>query len=129
MTHKFGSMRFSLRADLHLSTQSGSEDEIQNTLRINGFEKFKIKTVFSPAWTTDWMSEPAKQKLKEYGIAPPSKTNIKTNSPFHPLELKADCPFCGSVHTTLKSTFGSTACKALFYCDDCQQPFEHFKCI
>lgn len=105
------------------------EEEIQNKLHANGFENFKIKTVFFPAWTTDWMSDSTKQKLKEYGIAPPLKTSKLTNSPFHSFELKADCPFCGSNHTTLKSAFGSTACKALFYCDNCQQPFEHFKCI
>jgi len=90
-------------------------DDIKSCLIKNGVENFELKKVYSPAWTTDWMSEQTKEKLKKYGIAPPSKTVI--------------CPQCNSKNTTLISNFGATACKALYKCDDCLEPFEHFKCI
>lgn len=87
----------------------------------NGFTKIKITSVLSPAWTTDWMSEDGKRKLKEYGIAAPNKK----------IEIAADgveCPLCNSTNTKLISQFGSTACKALYQCNDCKEPFDYFKC-
>ena len=82
----------------------------------NGFSKIKITSVLSPAWTTDWMTEAGKQKLKEYGIAPPNKSAI------------INCPQCNSSNTKIISEFGSTACKALYQCQDCKEPFDYFKC-
>jgi len=94
----------------------------------NGFKKIKITTVLSPAWTTDWMSEEGKQKLKEYGIAPPNpRQQVCNNDLFAPHEA-VQCPQCNSYHTHRVSEFGSTACKALYQCDDCKEPFDYFKC-
>ena len=105
------------------------ESEIEKVLKENEIENFIIKTVFSPAWTTDWMSEVAKNKLREYGIAAPSQSteehlkSLLEGKPEH-----VTCPFCKSSETKLTSAFGSTACKALHYCNHCHQPFEEFKC-
>ncbi|MFI5219573.1 MAG: 1,2-phenylacetyl-CoA epoxidase subunit PaaD [Bacteroidia bacterium] len=105
------------------------EQEIENKLRENGIDNFMIKTVFSPAWTTDWMTDVAKNKLREYGIAAPSQSteehlrSLLEGKPEH-----VACPFCNSTETKLTSAFGSTACKALHYCNNCHQPFEEFKC-
>ncbi len=107
------------------------EDEVKKTLRVNGIQNFEVNKDFSETWTTDWMSEEGKRKLKEYGIAPPGKTNegedflksLKGSSKVIP------CPYCDSINTELQSEFGSTACKSQYYCHDCEEPFEHFKCI
>ncbi len=94
------------------------ERNINNTLKVAGIENLKITTILSPPWTTDWMSEDGKRKLKEYGIAPPNPTD----------ESDIQCPNCGSQNTSLVSQFGSTACKSLFKCNDCLEPFDYFKC-
>lgn len=98
---------------------------IRKSLLENGFEKIRITHRLSPAWTTDWMTEEGKEKLKSYGIAPPvSKTFDK-----HYLEtLPVQCPHCHSMNTKLISQFGATACKALYQCKDCREPFDYFKC-
>ena len=94
----------------------------------NGFKDVEIKTILSPAWTTDWMSEPGKQKLKAYGIAPPNiKQQVCTPGLFHEEEA-IQCPHCNSYNTQLISRFGSTACKALYKCNNCEEPFDYFKC-
>ena len=106
-----------------------------DTIRINirmvllgqGYTAIQIKTVLAPAWTTDWMSEAGKQKLKAYGIAPPGKTNGRGNILFDE-EASVQCPLCNSCHTGRISEFGSTACKSLYRCKDCGEPFDHFKC-
>ncbi|MEP7252945.1 MAG: 1,2-phenylacetyl-CoA epoxidase subunit PaaD [Ginsengibacter sp.] len=98
---------------------------IRMILLQNGFEKIKIKQQLSPAWTTDWMSEEGKQKLKAYGISPPVG---KTFDNAYLQNLKVECPLCGSLQTKLISEFGSTACKALYRCEDCLEPFDYFKC-
>lgn len=104
------------------------EDQIRSLLTGLGFN-VSIKTVFKPAWTTEWMSEETKEKLRKYGIAPPEKLTFEHLLPLGNLSKSPiACPFCHSLHTHLTSQFGSTACKALHYCDHCQQPFEHFKC-
>lgn len=101
---------------------------IRLVLLENGFKNIKISTVLSPAWTTDWMSEEGKQKLKAYGIAPPSpRQQVCNNDLFAPHEA-VQCPQCNSYHTHRVSEFGSTACKALYQCDDCKEPFDYFKC-
>ena len=87
-----------------------------------GYKKIKITSILSPAWTTDWMSEEGKRKLKEYGIAPPGKLS---NGASEHLPI---CPQCNSTNTKLLSQFGSTACKALYQCNDCKEPFDYFKC-
>ncbi len=101
---------------------------IRLALAENGFKKVKIKTVLSPAWTTDWMSEEGKRKLKAYGIAPPNpRQQVCNNDLFAPHEA-VQCPHCDSYHTHRISEFGSTACKALYQCNDCKEPFDYFKC-
>ena len=94
------------------------EREIHNALKKEGINQFRITTVLSPAWTTEWMTKEGKRKLREYGIAPPDPTN--------PEDIQ--CPQCGSQNTQLISEFGSTACKSLFKCNDCLEPFDYFKC-
>lgn len=94
------------------------EKNINNTLKSSGFDDFKITTVLSPAWSTDFMTANGKQKLKEYSIAPPNPTD----------EADIECPNCGSHRTEMISQFGSTACKSLFKCHDCLEPFDYFKC-
>ncbi len=100
---------------------------IRMALLENGYKEIKIVSVLSPAWTSDWMSEEGKRKLKEYGIAPPNPKQQVCRD-----ELFADeaiqCPHCNSWHTRRVSEFGSTACKALYQCDDCKEPFDYFKC-
>ena len=103
------------------------EDEIVSVMREEGVEEVKVKLVYSPAWTTDWLSEEAKERLRAYGIAPPEKTSSDKNLlAVHPKEIT--CPRCGSVRTKLVSSFGSTACKALYTCESCLEPFDYFKC-
>lgn len=89
-----------------------------------GFSKIKVSSVLSPAWTTDWMTESGKQKLKEYGIAPPPEPGRFKR----PESYEVPCPQCNSTNTRLISEFGSTACKSLYQCNDCKEPFDHFKC-
>ncbi len=104
------------------------EDDIINTLKAKGIEQVKIKTVYTPAWTTDWISPDAKEKLRKYGIAPPQEST--TDKSFITGKTKQiKCPRCGSLHTEMVSQFGSTACKALYKCKDCLEPFDYFKCI
>ena len=101
---------------------------IKMTLLSHGYKNIKIKQVLSPAWTTDWMSEEGKRKLKEYGIAPPNpKQQVCDDKLFAPDEA-VQCPHCHSHHTHRISEFGSTACKSLYQCDDCKEPFDYFKC-
>lgn len=101
---------------------------IRMTLLLNGYQKIKVTAVLSPAWTTDWMSEAGKKKLKEYGIAPPNpRQQVCNNDLFAPDEA-VQCPHCESYHTNRISEFGSTACKALYKCLDCKEPFDYFKC-
>lgn len=91
------------------------QDDIKTCLSNNGVDNFELKLIYSPAWTTDWMTENTKEKLLKYGISPPSETVI--------------CPQCKSTSTNTISDFGSTACKSFHSCKDCLEPFEHFKCI
>ncbi len=95
------------------------ETNIRIELAVQGYKNVKITTILKPAWTTDWMSEAGKRKLKEYGIAPPQYQDEKKPIP---------CPLCTSENTELLSEFGSTACKSLYRCKDCLEPFDYFKC-
>lgn len=100
------------------------ENEIRNKLLCVGITDVEVKTTYTPAWTTDWISERAKQKLKEYGIAPPMHSSCAMNF----TSQKVACPHCGSSDTEIISRFGSTACKSLLKCNICKEPFEQFKC-
>jgi ring-1,2-phenylacetyl-CoA epoxidase subunit PaaD len=99
---------------------------IRMALAGSGFRKVVVQNQLSPAWTTDWMSEDGKRKLKEYGIAPPVRKTGRDLALFE--EDEVECPRCGSTHTVLVSRFGPTSCKSLFKCEQCLEPFEHFKC-
>jgi len=101
---------------------------IRMALLENGYKDFEIKNVLSPAWTTDWMSEAGKQKLKAYGIAPPNPKQIVCTTDAFQEDEAIQCPRCNSYNTQLISRFGSTACKALYKCNDCYEPFDYFKC-
>ena len=99
--------------------------EIELALEREGIHQAKIRTVLSPAWTTDWMSADGRRKLQEYGIAP-SETASGRRALFG--EQQVACPQCGSIDTELLSEFGSTSCKALWRCKSCREPFDYFKC-
>ena len=99
--------------------------EIELALEREGFRDSKVRTVLAPAWTTDWMSEAGRRKLREYGIAPPQAGSSR-RALFGKDEVA--CPQCGSNDTELLSEFGSTACKALWRCRTCREPFDYFKC-
>ena len=101
---------------------------IKMTLLEHGFKNIKIKTVLSPAWTTDWMSEEGKEKLRKYGIAPPNPKQQVCDAKLFEAGEAVQCPHCNSYHTKRISEFGSTACKSLYVCDDCKEPFDYFKC-
>lgn len=94
----------------------------------NGIKNFEIKTSLSPAWTTDWMSEPGKAKLKQFGIAPPNPSHSVCSPALFSEQEAIQCPHCDSYNTKMISRFGSTACKALYQCNDCSEPFDYFKC-
>ena len=102
--------------------------DVTTALAQQGFDDVEVRLVLSPAWTTDWMSQAGKQKLLDYGIAPPTRRDgaSRATGPV-PLQLSVRCPQCGSPSTRELSRFGSTACKALWVCDDCREPFDHFK--
>jgi ring-1,2-phenylacetyl-CoA epoxidase subunit PaaD len=91
-------------------------------------QPIRIETVFSPAWTTDWLSEEGREKLRVFGIAPPAERSSDKRSLIGE-EPTITCPHCSSTRTRKLSEFGSTACKALYTCEHCSQPFDYFKCI
>ena len=101
---------------------------IRMKLLEHGFRNAEIKTVLSPAWTTDWMSAKGKDKLKAYGIAPPNPKQLVCTPDLFQQEESVQCPHCNSYNTRMISQFGSTACKALYQCNDCKEPFDYFKC-
>lgn len=101
--------------------------DIRLKLLEKGFRNIQVRQSLSPAWTTDWMSEAGKQKLKAFGIAPPNPKQQFCNTEMF-AEEAVQCPRCGSFHTRLVSQFGSTACKALYQCGDCKEAFDYFKC-
>ena len=102
--------------------------DITQVLEQAGHTDFEIRTQLSPAWTTDWLSPDGREQLRAYGIAPPRQENCAHASGLTP-ESGIECPLCQSVNTTRISEFGSTACKALFQCRDCLEPFDYFKQI
>ncbi len=104
-------------------------DEILLSLAAAGYADASVKTVLAPAWTTDWMTDDGRRKLKEYGIAPPTGRMPAGASQPVPVGLSVRCPQCGSPDTREISRFGSTACKSLWSCKTCLEPFDHFKAI
>ncbi|MEM9023990.1 MAG: 1,2-phenylacetyl-CoA epoxidase subunit PaaD [Bacteroidota bacterium] len=104
------------------------EDDIRQKLQEKGVEKVAIRTVISPSWTTDWISEAGKRKLEAYGIAPPPRTTASKKS-LMGLPDNLRCPRCHSEDVAMVSQFGSTPCKALYQCHSCMEPFDHFKCL
>lgn len=93
--------------------------DIRAALESHGLKNFVLKTQLSPAWTTDWLSDKGREKLREFGIAPPAKL-VQIDEPVR-------CPRCGSISTEQVSRFGSTPCKALYKCRECLEPFDAFK--
>lgn len=103
------------------------EQSVVDALHRQGVENVRIERVLSPPWTTDWISAAGRDKLREYGIAPPAEGGTK-RALLHGARSIA-CPRCESTDTAVVSEFGSTACKASYKCNDCLEPFEYFKCI
>ena len=102
-------------------------DDIKRALKKQGYET-KVKLVLAPAWTTDWITEEGRRKLEEYGIAAPLEAMADKKALMGEKKM-VSCTNCGSKNTVMVSQFGSTACKALFKCEDCLEPFDYFKCL
>lgn len=103
------------------------EKDIRVALAGAGVPRVEVRTVLAPAWTTDWIGPEAREKLRRYGIAPPGRAEPGGLVTLARARVPVECPWCGSRNTTLKSEFGSTACKAIHVCNDCRQPFDEFK--
>lgn len=103
------------------------EANIREKLQAEGLEA-EVETVLSPPWTTDWMTDEGKRKLREYGIAPPEGSSADKSVLFGKAR-QVQCPHCGAANTEMVSQFGSTPCKALHRCLECREPFDYFKCI
>lgn len=110
------------------------ESDIAAALERHGFEDVSIRTVYSPAWSSDWITEEAREKLRQSGIAPPhlrgpgsQSESIQELVSLTRAPAAVECPFCRSVNTVERSVFGSTACKAIYVCNSCKQPFDYFK--
>jgi ring-1,2-phenylacetyl-CoA epoxidase subunit PaaD len=106
------------------------ERDILAALATAGFENARVRTTYSPAWTTDWIPESARAKLKAYGIAPPGAV-AEDGGLVQLMRVRQapPCPYCDSRETEIRSEFGSTACKSVCWCRSCAQPFEEFKAI
>jgi ring-1,2-phenylacetyl-CoA epoxidase subunit PaaD len=102
---------------------------IAAALRQAGAGDVRIETRLAPPWSTDWIAPEAKEKLRRYGIAPPGAAAAAATAQPIGFVPRVDCPLCGSGNTERLSAFGATACKALYRCRDCREPFEHFKPI
>ncbi|MDQ0824582.1 ring-1,2-phenylacetyl-CoA epoxidase subunit PaaD [Arthrobacter sp. B2I5] len=105
-------------------------DDLYTAFKKEGYDDVHVDLVLAPAWTTDWMTEAGKQKLQQYGIAPPSG-NSRAGGHSGPirLSLAVKCPQCSSLNTKELTRFGSTSCKALYVCQDCREPFDYFKVL
>ena len=102
-------------------------DDIKKALKDAGYES-EIDLILHPAWTTDWITPRGREALEKYGIAAPLEAEADKDVLLHGKKL-VKCPQCGSKNTKMVSQFGSTACKAQFQCEDCQEPFDYFKCL
>ena len=104
------------------------QKDIVEKLKLLKVKSYEIKMQFDPAWTTDWITEEAKEKLRNYGIAPPAH-KTKDKNILLGKKQRVECPRCKTKETELVSQFGSTACKAMYRCISCLEPFEYFKCL
>jgi ring-1,2-phenylacetyl-CoA epoxidase subunit PaaD len=104
------------------------QKDIVEKLELLKVKSYEIKMQFDPAWTTDWITEEAKEKLRDYGIAPPVH-KTKDKNILLGNKQRVECPRCKTKETELVSQFGSTACKAMYRCTSCLEPFEYFKCL
>jgi ring-1,2-phenylacetyl-CoA epoxidase subunit PaaD len=104
------------------------EEDIEEVLKEEFIKNYEVKTILSPAWTTDWMTETARTKLHQCGIAPPVGKSADKGLLMGKVR-DIICPQCGSSDTVMVSQFGSTACKALYKCEMCLEPFDYFKCL
>lgn len=105
------------------------EEEVKKKLKEKGIVSFDVRTILSPPWTSDWINEETREKLKQSGISPPHKVEKKDFLEIFREKKSICCPYCDSNKTQKTSEFGSTLCKSLHYCDGCHQPFEYFKCL
>ena len=105
------------------------EQSVIDALSAAGFGPVRVSMQRAPAWTTAWMSDEGRRKLREYGIAPPGPVDVSQGAPLRFVSRRVACPRCGSVQTEQLSAFGATACKSLWRCLACREPFEHFKAI
>lgn len=103
--------------------------DLVDALTSAGYQQVSVEFVLSPAWTTDWISDEGRRKLEEYGIAPPAPSSAVSDDGPVALTLSVRCPHCGSPDTRESSRFGSTACKSLWVCQACREPFDHFKTL
>ena len=97
---------------------------IEQAMEEDGLVPVKVRNVLAPAWTTDWISQTGRERLRAFGIAPPEPRRVDTEIE----DREVLCPRCNSVNTRLISKFGSTPCKSAFQCNDCLEPFDYFKC-
>ena len=104
------------------------ERDVAAAVRDAGVDQVEVRRVLAPAWSTDWISAEGRRKLQEYGIAPPAAVDRSRGGPV-PLALSVRCPQCGSHDTLETSRFGSTACKSLWQCQSCREPFDHVKAL
>lgn len=105
-------------------------DDLKTAFEKEGYTDVEVDLVLAPAWTTDWMTDAGKQKLQEYGIAPPTgKSNAARHAGPIRLTMAVKCPQCSSLNTKELTRFGSTSCKALYVCQDCKEPFDYFKVL
>lgn len=105
------------------------EEDILAALRAHGIVQARLRTSYAPAWTTEWLSDAAREKLRAFGIAPPGHVTAAPLVTLARHRQAVACPYCGSRDTKLTSEFSSTACKAMHVCAACRQPFEEFKAI
>lgn len=97
---------------------------VEENLKDSGAQEVEVKMTFSPPWSSDWILPEGRRKLKEFGLAPPQRHGGDVQAG---LMEAVTCPYCDSQKTTLKNSFGPTLCRAIYYCENCQQPFEQFK--
>ena len=102
--------------------------DVIDRLGLEGYRSVQVEFVLAPAWTTDWITPEGRRKLEEYGVAPPPTAAERRSGPLM-LALSVRCPQCGSADTRESSRFGSTACKSLWVCRSCREPFDHFKAL
>ena len=100
--------------------------DMEAAVRQMGVDDVTVETVLHPPWTTDFITDEARQKLKDFGLSPPARHGGDLTITFY---APAACPYCDSMNTSIRNTFGSTLCRAIYYCNACQQPFEQFKAL